>query len=534
MKFQMKTLAIYMCCALVIIASVSYGFYWYTSRLFISNTHAGLKSMTSRISHQIDYQIIHIDFALRSLMSDCLFVQAVTRMGLGAEPTLDAQRTIINSIYKESFIRNFYRINYFNRNHDFFTSRIYNRDTVSRSNDQILENMPWLLYINDELPNPLITPSHNDPWLIDDDVPVFSILRALTSYGTSVGYLEAQMTIEQLENILMLEENEGIFMIVTTPHNEIIYHNLHYEHLTLHYMSYAEEALGDILLVQNGTTGATEIVTAYRHPSGIGVMLIQDQDALLAPFAMVGRLVFFASLVLLLAAFIYGYLYSSRLTRAKHLQMQANFNLLQTQINPHFIYNTLNVISGRGLSLGDESIGGICENIANMLRYSVSTEDKTALLSDEIAHVSNYLNLQKTRYEHRLTYSIDVSEELRNLQIAKLVLQPFVENSIVHGYKNGKQVMNISIVGRVEGDRWTLTISDDGAGFTEESLQKLKESIANVDNSKRPLELSLGKIGVINTYVRLHMFFKDLNISFGNNQTAGAYVKLDGRGLDNV
>ncbi|MCL2248603.1 MAG: histidine kinase [Oscillospiraceae bacterium] len=528
MKLKIKTLVIYMCCALLIIASASYAFYLYTSRLFINNTHAGLISTANRIAHQIDYQIIHMDFALRSLMSDRLFVQAVTRMGLGSGSSLDAQNTIINSIYKESFIRTFYRVNYFNRNHDFFTSRIYNRDTVSRGNDAILESMSWLPNINNELPNPLITPSHNDPWLVGREIPVFSVLRALRGYGTSIGYLEVQMTIEQLEEILLIEDSDNIYLIVTTRHNEIIYHNLYDDTYALHYFPFFEEALGGILLAQS-SEAVTKIITTYRGTSGVGVMLIQDQDALLAPFANLGRLIFIASIILLLVAFIYGYLYSSRLIRAKNLQMQANFNLLQTQINPHFIYNTLNVISGRGLSLGDESIGDICENIAHMLRYSVSTEEKTALMSDEINHVSQYLHLQKTRYEHRLTYSIQVSEDLLNMQVPKIVLQPFVENSIAHGYKNGTQSMNISITGQKDNDHWCITISDDGGGFTGDSFKKLNESISEVVNSKKPLELSLGKMGIVNTFVRLRLFYKDFRLTFGNNPTGGAFVELHGR-----
>jgi len=529
MKSQKKTIAVYMLCALVIIGSASYGFFLYTSRLFISNTHAGLKSMTSRISHQIDNQIVHMDFALRSLMSDRVFVQAVRRMGLGINPSLDAQRTIINSIYKDSFISTFYRVNYFNRNHDFFTSRIYHRDTVSRGSDQILTNMPWLSNINYELPNPLITPSHNDPWLINSTVPVFSVLRALTRYGTSVGYLEVQMTIAQLEDMLMIEGTENINLIVTTRHNEIMYHNLYDDEAILHYLSFAEDAIGNILLVQNKTTGATDIITSYRGYSGVGVILIQDQDVLLAPFETIGQVIFLASLILILTAFIFGYLYSSRLAKAKQLQMQASFDLMQTQINPHFIYNTLNVISSRGLLLGDESIGEICDNIAHMLRYSASTEDKTALMSDEVEHVSNYLNLQKSRYEHRVNYSVEVSVDLLNMQVPKIILQPFVENSIAHGYKNGKRNMNINIKGETTANNWCITITDDGGGFTDDSLQNLRESISGIENSKKPLELSLGKMGIINTYVRLRLFFEDFHISFGNNPSSGAYVKLEGR-----
>jgi len=532
MKSQVKTLSLYMLCALLIITSVSYGFFLFTSRIFINTAYDNMRGMASRISLQLDYQVAHMDFALQTLMSNRQFMDAVSRSSRAFSQDLDTQITIINSIYKDAFIRNFYRINYFNHNHDFFTSRIITRDTVAVGNNDILDAMPWLPYVDLELPRPLITPSHYDPWLISGQVPVFSILRALTNHGVNVGYLEVQMTIAQLEDVLMVEENGNINLIVTNRNNEIIYHNLNDNNFIPTYLAHMQSAMGDIIVVQNEVSGVTEMLSAYYRPSGINVMLIKDRDVLLAPFGQVGVMTFLVTLVLLLAAFVYGYFYSKRLARGERLQIQSNFNSLQAQINPHFIYNTLNVISSRGLSLGDESIGEICDDIASMLRYSVSTEEKTSAMAEEIDHVRHYLNLQKKRYEHRLNYSVDVSEELMDLQVPKLILQPFVENSIEHGYKHGVRDMNISISGKKLASQWILTISDDGCGFEEEALLKLRESISNVDKSTQQLELSLGKLGIINTYVRLRLFFKDLHISFGNNLSAGAFVKLEGRIID--
>jgi len=533
MNSQKKMLSLYMLCALIIITSVSYGFYRFTSRIFIDTAYDNMRGMASRISLQLDYQISHMDFALQTLISNRQFMEAVSRSSRASSQDLDTQLTIINSIYNDSFIRNFYRINYFNRNHDFFTSRIITRDTVAVGNDAIFDAMPWLPYVDLELPRPLITPIHYDPWLLSGQEPVFSILRALTSHGVNVGYLEVQMTIEHLENVLMVEENDNINLIVTNRNNELIYHNFSDDSVVPTYLAHLHSAMGDIIVVQNETTGVTEMLSAYHRPSGINVMLIKDRDVLLAPFGQVGVMTFIITLILLLAAFVYGYYYSKRLARGERLQMQSNFNSLQAQINPHFIYNTLNVISSRGLSLGDESIGEICDDIASMLRYSVSTESKTSAIAEEIEHVRHYLNLQKKRYEHRLNYSIEVCEKLMDLQVPKLILQPFVENSIAHGYKNGVRDMNISIIGKEEPTHWSLTIADDGRGFEEEALEKLRESISNVNKSNHQLELSLGKLGIINTYVRLRLFFKDLHMSYGNNPGAGAFVKLEGR-INNV
>jgi len=506
--------------ALVIISLISYGFYWFASRSFANTAYANLQAMAVRMTQQLDFQITHMDFALRSLLSDRQFMDAVISRS-SSVPSLESERIINNAIHSDSFNRYFYRINYFNRNHDFFTSRFYTRDTVAMGSYEIFEAMPWLVYVNDVRPKPFISQVHNAPWLIAQETPVFSVLRNIRVFGIDAGYLEAQITIRELSEILFISDNTGIRVIALTPNNEILYNGLPNSQEIEHYISLIDKALDNILIVDN------EIITAYSRSSGIQIMLIQNRDVLLAPFATISTLIFLSGFGVLLVVFLHVYIWSKRLMRANQLQMQASFDALQAQINPHFIYNILNVISSRSFSLGDEVISEVCQDISKMLRYSTSTVDHSVDLAQEIAHVGHYLALQKKRYEQRLNYKIDVSENLLTLQVPKLILQPFVENAIDHGYKNGKTDISIAITAYSSNQNWIIEICDNGCGFDGMSLAKLKESLHQAD--KKYLQMSIGKMGVINTYVRLRMFFEEVNISFENNADGGASVRLEGK-----
>jgi len=510
--------------ALVVVFLISYGFYWFASRGFVNTAYDNLQATAMRMTQQLDFQVTHMDFALRSILSDRQLMDAIiARSSIG--PSIESGQIITNAIHNDSFNRYFYRINYFNRNYDFFTSRFYTRDTVAVGSNEIFEAMPWLDYVNYARPQPFISKAHNDPWLISRETPVFSVLRAIRVFGIDAGYLEAQMTIQELENILFINDNVGINVIALTPSNEIIFNGLLDTQEISHYIYLIDEALNNVLIVDN------EIITAYSRSSGIQLMLIQNRDALLAPFATISRLIFLSGLSILIVAFLHVYIWSKHLVRANELQLQARLDALQAQINPHFIYNVLNVISSRSFSLGDEVIGEICQDISKMLRYSTSTIDKYVDFEQEIAHVGYYLDLQKKRYEQRLNYTIDVSESLLALQVPKLILQPFVENAVDHGYKNGKKGINISINAHGDRQNWIIEFIDDGCGFDSDTLAKLEESVRQAD--KNHLPMSIGKMGIVNTYARLRIHFEEVHIFFGNNKDGGAFVRLEG-GAPNV
>ena len=119
--------------------------------------------------------------------------------------------------------------------------------------------------------------------------------------------------------------------------------------------------------------------------------------------------------------------------------LQAQLSALQMQINPHFIYNTLNIISAKGLEVGSLEVSDLCDQFAQMLRYATDLRSRTATLADEVENARRYLGLVKARFEALLEYTIDLPEEAYGLLIPKLTLQPLVENALTQRLRGAQR-----------------------------------------------------------------------------------------------
>lgn len=188
--------------------------------------------------------------------------------------------------------------------------------------------------------------------------------------------------------------------------------------------------------------------------------------------------------------------------------LQAQLSALQAQINPHFIYNTLNIISAKSMESGNLEVIEICSQFASMLRYSTDTRSRTASLGEEIENVRDYLMLAKARYEDNLEYVIDVPSALHSIEIPKLTLQPLVENALNHGFDGKNILRKLSIIGTLTDRELTLTIRDNGIGFSDEMLASLRQRIGDIELGLVSIEKSGGHIGLVNTCLRLYYYSK--------------------------
>ena len=205
--------------------------------------------------------------------------------------------------------------------------------------------------------------------------------------------------------------------------------------------------------------------------------------------------------------------------------LQARLSALQTQINPHFIYNTLNIISAKSMESGNFDVIEICNQFAQMLRYSTDTRSQTATMAEEIGFVRSYLMLAKARYEDNLEFTIDMPENLGDITIPRLTLQPLVENALNHGFDGKNVLRRLSVSGHIEGGLLVLIIRDNGTGFSEEMLQSLRSRIRAIEEGTVSIESTGGHIGLINTCLRLHYYSKGaMRIAIGNDN--GAVITL--------
>lgn len=155
----------------------------------------------------------------------------------------------------------------------------------------------------------------------------------------------------------------------------------------------------------------------------------------------------------------------------------AELELLQAQINPHFLYNTLDTIIWLA-EAGDQSkVVSMVGSLSDFFRASLGQGRDIVTIGDEIRHVSSYLEIQQVRYQDILTYSINVPEEIYISSIPKITLQPLVENALYHGIKNKRGGGCITITGKVESKCIYLYIEDNGIGMTEERLEQINRKI---------------------------------------------------------
>lgn len=216
---------------------------------------------------------------------------------------------------------------------------------------------------------------------------------------------------------------------------------------------------------------------------------------------------------------------------SKEADMRLRF--LQYQINPHFMYNTLNVIGIMGVEAHSAKIYEACQMLSQLLRYSLEDYRKKATFQEEVASIHAYLSLMKLRYEHKVSYNVSYDSRLDEYLITRFTLQPFVENIFEHAFDMEHPVVSLQIRIGLENEEWRILIRDNGAGISEDTLKKLCQSIdlsmRSESDSTPPQEIYEG-IGMKNTIVRLHVFFHGaFHYKIENNIDGGCQITLWGK-----
>jgi two-component system, sensor histidine kinase YesM len=190
---------------------------------------------------------------------------------------------------------------------------------------------------------------------------------------------------------------------------------------------------------------------------------------------------------------------------------QAEYLALQNQINPHFLYNTLEAIRGDALQSGMGSLAEIAEALATYFRYTISKMNRMVTVEDEINNVRNYFRIQRYRYGDRMsmTFSYDrENQDLLQCRIPKLTLQPIVENAVIHGLEAKVGAGHIQLKVETTQSRLLLHVIDDGVGMDRESLQRLSDRLMQtrfdyIDNAAE----KEGGIALVNVNNRLRLLF---------------------------
>lgn len=203
------------------------------------------------------------------------------------------------------------------------------------------------------------------------------------------------------------------------------------------------------------------------------------------------------------------------------LKQKAELKSLRMQINPHFLYNSLESINWMARIRGVPEIGKMVKALGDLMRASISGDDFITV-SEEIKNIENYLIIQKFRYGEKIEVNIDIEPEIEKFKIPKLILQPIVENAIVHGIENMVGNGIINIYGALSNDNIILTVTDNGLGINEE---RIKTILSAAEHSHRANKHT--NIGLRNVDRRIKIYYgEEYGVQIQSREGHGTTVTL--------
>ncbi|GGA28679.1 sensor histidine kinase [Paenibacillus physcomitrellae] len=193
--------------------------------------------------------------------------------------------------------------------------------------------------------------------------------------------------------------------------------------------------------------------------------------------------------------------------RAELRNKEAAYKVLQAQIKPHFLYNTLETIRMLAESNNDKEVADISYWFGKLMRYSLSSKEDQTVLAREIETVILYLNIHKMRLQDRLSIEIDIQVDAEQVSCPRFILQPLVENSIVHGASSTLRPVQIKLQATEKADEILIHISDSGMGIPEDKLHALRSRLSGANESVLPIDEMEGGVGLYNVSERIKSFY---------------------------
>jgi len=212
--------------------------------------------------------------------------------------------------------------------------------------------------------------------------------------------------------------------------------------------------------------------------------------------------------------------------QSKIEKRNAQIRALQAQINPHFMYNTLQVIGGMALKKSAPEIYAVTVALSDILRYSLNFSREMVPLQEEIKYLQSFLKIQNERFANRINLEIDIPDDLMNLQIPKLILQPILENTFEHGLADKKGEWLISIHGSItpNGDL-SLVIADNGMGIRPDRLAQIREELARGAEKAIDSGMHIG-LNNVNARIRLRCSGGEYGITVESEDSIGTTVTV--------
>lgn len=213
--------------------------------------------------------------------------------------------------------------------------------------------------------------------------------------------------------------------------------------------------------------------------------------------------------------------------RNKLISLDAQMKSLEARINSHFLFNTLEAINSIASIEGNTDINTMAMALGNMFRYAIKTKSELVTLQDELNHIHDYISIQSIRFVQRFSFSLHIPEEMRDLKVLKLILQPIVENSFSHGLLNCQYGHQISVYGRCFSNFFCIYILDDGKGMNSKQLALLQESLKEEPTFTELGHRSNQSIGLKNINTRIELYYgRGYGLTVHSRPNRGTVIRI--------
>ena len=425
----------------------------------------------------------------------------------------------------------------------------------------------------------IVSGLHDDPWSDNRSVRLLSLIRPLsTAYSArNYGFISVQQSADALYSLSLWERGDGASYVLLNAEGEDVSPagGVALPDSVLSHLPAPGETAEYALDLDGGTT-----VFALRDAfSGWTLVRMLPTGLLDAPYRQVYLQIVLVSVLLLAILLIVVYLLADRISRplrefsagierisldnlasdipllsssyTEELQaldraframllklnqsigfeMKAYMAALQSQMNPHFLYNMLSAIAESADEDGSPRTVRMCEKLSSMLRYMADYTSEQVSLQEDIANMRDYLDLMKVRYEEHFSYVIETCDALRGQHVPRMTLQPLVENCFQHGFKNKRPPWCIHVRFACENGLWSIEVRDNGCGISAGEIENIHRKIDGYQKNLAATysELRLGGMGLVNTILRLRLARREaIQFDIRSSEDGGTTVVIGG------
>lgn len=451
-----------------------------------------------------------------------------------------------------------------------------------------VELMPWFDEAKDNNGSRVLSYTGKDPYIsrytTDEYGKLFLSLsrKYYDKYNYVQGYIEIKKSVRHvLSQVVTYKNVYGEQILVFDSGGRIVYpDNLNADaYLPIFEQISKSETTTDFFSIPNGQS--SDFVTFTKSDDGVLTAIVISENALFMPTKRYVLSVTFISFISLLLVFFLSYFAANRITvpidriyreiqhisldgymnrtnlntktielnvlydsfidmqhklvdnlnkqlLLKNQEMQSKMLALQSQMNPHFLFNSLQTIQSMADANMDKEIVIMCQSMSNILRYISSDAETTVLLADEIKNTVDFLVCMFIRHGYDLSYTIDIPDSLNHIKVPKLCIQPLVENSVKFCSTKLPPYI-VGIKGTVRDDKYFITVTDNGPGFSSESLAMILSKINEIDSTGLLPSLEIHGMGLLNIYLRFKILYgTNTTFNIENIEGGGASITIGG------